>query len=111
MSEHVIVGPCLTRRQAADRAGISPDDAKHRPDLLRLRGCWLEETYFAFQFDEGGIRPDVGRAVMELRAQYSGRDLADFLVRPNGLLDNATPLGWLKTGHTLDDVIAAASQH
>ena len=110
MTEHVIVGPCLTRREAARRAGITPAEARRRPDLIHLRGRWLEETYLAFQFDGRGVEPDLGQVVMKLRENRSGLEIADWLVRPNPLLDNATPLAWLKTGHTSQRVLEAASQ-
>ena len=108
MTEHVVVGPCLTRAEAARRAGITSDETKQRPDLLRLRGRWLQETYFAFQFDERGVRPDLGRVVMDLRGRHSEQDIADWLVRPNRLLDNVSPLRWMRGGHGPAEVLDAA---
>ena len=110
MSEHVIVGPCLTRGQAARRAGTTPEEIRRRPDLVHLRGRWLPETYLAFQFDRHGVRPDLGKVVMEMRNHCDERDIADWLVRPNPMLDNTTPLGWLKSGHDPKRVLAAASR-
>ena len=108
MTERVVLGPCLTRAQAARRAGIRRDEVPDRPDLLWLPG-WVEETYFAFQFDERGPIPDVGRVVLRMHGRFTGLEIADWLVRPNASLDGYTPLRWLETGHGVDPVLAAVS--
>ena len=109
MTEHVVLGPCLTRAEAARRAGTNSAELRHRPDLVRLGGRWLQETYPAFQFDGRGVHPGLGRVVMAMRGRCTGIELADWLVRPNRLLDNASPLVWLRNGHGSDRVLAAAS--
>ncbi len=95
MSERLLVGPFLTRAEAARRARLSRLDTAVRPDLLRIRSPWLEEAYFAFQFDRSGVRPGVGRVVQELKAGADDESIADWLVRPNPALGGTTPLAAL----------------
>jgi hypothetical protein len=108
MSERVLLGPFLTRAQAACIAGVSPDAILHRPDLLRVSGRRLPETYFAFQFDELGIKRNVGLVVVALRGRFDDLAIADWLVRPNTALDGAIPLTWLKGGGDYRHVIEVA---
>ena len=82
MTELTFVGPFLTRAQAAHRAGISRRAVALRPDLLRLRGIWLEETYFDFQFLDHGIRPDLARLVQSLKTRFDDETIADWLAHP-----------------------------
>ena len=108
MSDHVLVGPFLTRAQAARRAHLSREDTRHRPDLLRLGGQWLEETYFSFQFDGSGIQPDIAHAVQSLKALAGDEAIADWLVRPNRHLQHSAPLGLLRSGADHGRVVAVA---
>lgn len=101
MTERIVVGPCLTRAQAARRAGVSTDEVRHRPDLLRLGGRWLEETYLAFQFNDTGVRRDVGAVVLALKGRFADEEIADWLVRPNVALEHYSPLAWLRSRHQL----------
>mgnify|MGYP001820043467 CR=1 FL=1 len=93
---------------AAHRAGVSADVLTRRPDLLRFGGRRLEEVYFAFQFDEHGVRPDVGRVVQTLKATSDDVDIADWLVRPNRELGLSRPLDHLTCGGSAEHVIAVA---
>lgn len=92
------MGHFMTREAAARRAGVSFDEVRQRPDLLRIGGRWLEEVYFAFQFDDTGIRRDLGTVVMLLRRSYDDIEIADWLARPNRLLDQLSPLRWSASG-------------
>jgi hypothetical protein len=92
VTEHILVGHFLLRSEAARRAGISKDELVQRPDLLRIGGTWLEEVYFAFQFDDAGIRSDLGSVVRELRGNSSDLAIAEWLASPNEVLGGATPL-------------------
>ena len=87
---------------------IGRDEVCRRPDLLRIGGRWLEETYFAFQFDHLGVRPDLGRLVMALREAAPDDEIAYWLVQPNRLLDGYSPLRWITSGHDLEQVRAVA---
>ncbi len=109
MTEHILIGHFLLRREAARRAGISPEEVTQRPDLLRIGGTWLEEVYFAFQFDESGIRSDLGHLVRELRRSFDDMTIADWLARPNEALSGATPLRWLAAGGDGEHLAKAAS--
>ena len=103
------VGHFLTRDDAARRAHIPPEELSHRPDLLRIGGRWLEEVYFAFQFDERGIRRDIGNVVRSLRGEFDDIEIADWLARPNPDLGEATPLQWCQRKHHRDRLRYAAS--
>ncbi len=92
MSQLVLQGPFLTRAQAARRARVPAPLLVHRPDLLRVGGRWLQEAYFAFQFDADGVRPELGYVVQNLNGTSTDVEIADWLVRPNRSLDNSTPL-------------------
>lgn len=94
----ILVGHFLTRAEAAHRARIGMHELVHRPDLLHLGGTWLEEVYFAFQFDGGGVRHDLGGVVRMLRKTFDDLTIADWLARPNSELRSLTPLQWVRTG-------------
>ena len=66
--------------------------------MLRIGGRWLEEVYFAFQFDERGIKRDLGSVVLLLRKQYEDIEIADWLAQPNPELGYLTPLRWSAGG-------------
>lgn len=106
--ELVFLGPFLTRAQAARRAGISARELVARPDLLRLGGIWLEEVYFEFQFDRPGIRRGLGDAVITLRGHLGDEAIADWLIRPNGMLGTETPLRWSEHGRDHGRLLNAA---
>jgi hypothetical protein len=95
VTERILLGHFLTRREAARRAAIPRRELMRRPDLLRIGGTWLEEVYFEFQFDGHGIRPELGRIVRLLRGQFDDFAIADWLVRPNEHLAGYTPLRWV----------------
>jgi len=110
MTTHVLQGPFLTRAQAARRAHVSPLLITHRPDLLRLGGTWLQEVYFAFQFDEHGVRPGIGQVVQGLKPRFDDIAIGGWLVRPNEELGLSSPLDWLGGGGDIDQVLAAAGK-
>ena len=101
MPELVLLGPFLTRAEAARRAGLSSKEVRARPDLLRIGGRWLEEVYFAFQFDDGGIRRGIGGAVLSMRGYLDDETIADWLIRPNLDLAAETPLRWDAQGRSV----------
>ncbi len=98
MTPSILQGPFLTRKEAARRAGVAASLIKRRPDLLRLGGGRLQEVYFAFQFDQAGVRPELGRVVQSLKADYDDIDICHWLVLPQRRLGLATPLQWLTSG-------------
>lgn len=108
MSDSVLQGPFLTRRQAADRAEVPETVLVHRPDLLKVGSRWLPEVYFAFQFDRNGVRRDLGSVVQILKRKRSDMEIATWLVRPNSAFDLASPLKYLNSGGSVDRVVAAA---
>lgn len=108
MTGHLRQGPFLTRSMAAHRAGVPTDVLPRRPDLLRLGGHRLEEVYFGFQFDEHGVRPNVGQVVQALKTTSDDVDIADWLVRPNPELGLSRPLDYLTCGGSAEHVIAVA---
>lgn len=89
----VLLGPFLTRDQAAARAGVEPAELRLRPDLLRIDG--RNEAYFAFQFDGKGIRRDIGSVVLSLRGVAGDLEIADWLIRGQPGLRGQAPLEWL----------------
>ena len=98
MTERILIGHFLLRIDAARRAGISGEELVQRPDLLRIGGRWLEEVYFEFQFDDSGIRRELGSLIQTLRRGFDDLTVADWLVRPNEALSGATPLGAIAKG-------------
>lgn len=108
MTERILQGPFLTRLQAARRSRTPTGLLAHRPDLLRVDGRWLQEAYFAFQFDRNGVLPGLGAVVQDLKRSHSDIGIADWLVRPNRSLDYSTPLKYLKGGGAVERVLAAA---
>ena len=110
MSELILQGPFLTRAQAARQAGVPGALLMHRPDLLRVGGPWLQEAYFAFQFDADGVRPSVGAVVQALKGTAPDVEIADWLVCSNRLLGHASPLGYLKRDGSVDRVLVVAEK-
>jgi hypothetical protein len=104
----VLVGHFLTRRQVARRVAIDSKEVVQRPDLLRIGGTWLEEVYFAFQFDNNGVRQSLGVVVAHLRRVFDDESIADWLVRPHGELSSITPLVWLASGGSSEQVTTAS---
>ena len=100
----------MSRERAARCAGVSCDEVRQRPDLLRIGGTWLPEVYFAFQFDETGIKRDLGSVVLELSGGYNDVEIADWLARPNRLLDQLSPLRWSASGRHWKSLNAAAAR-
>lgn len=105
----IIQGPLLTRKEAARRAGIDPRLLPDRPDLIHLGGQWLEEVYCAFQFDDHGVRPDVGLVVQSLKPAHADEVLADWMARPNPDLNGISPLDYLSGAGSPGRVLDAAS--
>lgn len=110
MKTSVLRGPFLTRLEAARRAGSSEDLIARRPDLLRLGGRRLQEVYFAFQFDQSGIRPELARVVQSLKLEYDDIDICHWLVQPQESLGLATPLDWIASGRSPQAVTGCAAR-
>jgi hypothetical protein len=109
-TQRVLLGHFLTRHDAAVRAGVSEDEVAQRPDLLRLGGKWLEEVYFEFQFDESGIKRDIGTLVQRLHGDFEDIEIADWLAHPNAMLNGYTPLQWRARGLKIDRIANAADE-
>ena len=82
---------------------------RRHPDLLRIDGP-LHEAYFAFQLQGPWIDPELGHVVHSLKASYGDLVIADWLVRPNPRLGDATPLSALRSGSSAEDVLLAAKE-
>jgi hypothetical protein len=82
----------------------------YRPDLLRVGGDWLQEVYFEFQFDDDGVRPDIGLVVQRLRGLCPDVEIGAWLVRPSPALGRSSPLRYLNAGGDVERVIAAAAE-
>lgn len=108
MRELVLLGPFLTRADAAARSGLSPHDIAARPDLLRIGKPPLDEAYFAFQFGPTGIRRELGAVVLALKGRCDDLVIADWLLRPNPRLRNGSPLTWLREGGDYHRAVEAA---
>jgi hypothetical protein len=109
MTERILIGHFLLRHDAARRGGISGEELVQRPDLLRIGGRWLQEVYFEFQFDEFGIRRELGSLVQTLRRDFDDLVVADWLVRPNEALSGATPLVAIAKGVRGDQLSKAVA--
>jgi hypothetical protein len=108
MIDTLLAGPFLTRIEAAARLGVSADALTCRRDVLRVPGHHLEETYFAFQFDRNGLRPDVAAVVAALVGEWDEVSIADWLVRSNSHLSAMSPLSWIEAGRGPQAVIETA---
>ncbi len=108
MIDTLLAGPFLTRSEAAARLGIAADALACRRDVLRLPGHHLEETYFAFQFDRNGLRPDVAAVVAALAGRWDEVSIADWLVRTNSHLSAMSPLAWIEAGRGPQAIIETA---
>lgn len=108
MNQHILQGPFLTRAEASRLSHVPDRFLAHRPDLLHIGGRWLPEVYFAFQFDEHGVRPEFAKVVQHLKEEYRDREICEWLATPQPELGFATPIGFLKGGGDPDLVLAAA---
>ena len=108
MAESVLLGPFLTRRQAAQMAGVDAVSLVTRRDVLRIGGRSLEEVYFAFQFGPSGVRSDVCSIVASLTTDWDHLTIAHWLSRGNNKLDGLSPLVWLDGGRDVSQVLRAA---
>jgi hypothetical protein len=110
MTDHILIGHFLLRAEAARRAGVTTEELVRRPDLLHIGGTWLEEVYFEFQFDESGVRRDLGSVVQLLRQSFDDLTIAEWLACPNEMLAGTTPLRTLASGRS-DGQLARAAAH
>jgi len=108
MPERIHLGHSLTRLQAARRAGIPAEQLALRPDLLRIRGRWLGEVYYEFQFGKHGIRPDLADVVRSLYDRFDDMTIADWMARPNERLDGRSPVRWSAIGGDRTRLMKAA---
>ena len=104
------MGPFLTRADAAARAGRHSRPVRLRPDLLRISSDWLPEAYFDFQFDDDGVRVELGDLVQSLKRDHDDISIADWLARPHPHLNTLSPLGWLEAGNKPRRITEAAEQ-
>jgi hypothetical protein len=107
MTELILQGPFLTRRQAAARIGLPPAELVGHPELLRVSGL-LEECYFAFQCRADAVGTDIGRVVLAVRSFMTDLQIADWLVRQEPNLKETSPLEWLEHRWGSSHVLKAA---
>jgi hypothetical protein len=107
MSELIMQGPFLTRRQAAALIGLPMGELSGHPELLHVSGL-LEECYFAFQCRPDAVGRDIGRVVLAMRSFTSDQQIADWLVRQNPDLKETSPLEWLQRRWGSSHVMKAA---
>lgn len=98
MHELILLGPFLTRVDAARYTRLDPLELAHRPDLLRIGSPPLDEAYFGFQFDQHAVDEKVGAVVLALKGHHTDLEIADWMVRPNRALGGSSPLRWLREG-------------
>ena len=110
MTERVLIGPFLTRADAAVRAGIRSRPVRLRPDLLRITSHWLPEAYFEFQFDDDGVRQELADVIETLKSDHDDLAIADWLSRPHSHLNTLSPLGWLDAGNSTRRIAEAAAR-
>jgi hypothetical protein len=65
-------------------------------------------VYFEFQFDDVGIKRDLGSAVHTLHRDFEDVEIADWLARPNPVLNHLTPLRWSASGRNGQRLTEAA---
>ena len=109
MTKRVLIGHFLTRTQAAQQAHTGLLEVQLRPDLLRLSGLWLEETYLGFQFDERGTLREIGDVVLSLKGRHADVAIADWLARSHPLLGSMSPLAWIQSGRRREAILDAAA--
>lgn len=107
MTDRVLVGPLLTRSEAATMAGVPAEALPYRPDLVKIGGRHLQEAYCRFQFGPAGIRTDVGGVVLAMQGRWDDLTIADWLVRGNPALRGESPLDRLNRTHSLAEVLDA----
>jgi len=106
-SEHILVGPFFTRREAVGHSGLSPNDLLAHPGVLHLGGpIALQEVYAGFQFNGEGLRDDLTAVIEAWGSDADPWQVCDWITRPNDGLGGKSPLGYLdEVGH-LDRVVA-----
>ena len=107
MSDVVLVGPFWTRSEAASYLGITGDELLERPDVVRIEGRWLEETYPALQFRDNEVRHEVATIVEAVGDQLPGTAIADWLSRTNPLLGTMSPIDWFNAGLSIKSALTA----
>jgi hypothetical protein len=108
MNQHILQGPFLTRAEASRLSHVPDRFLVHRHDLLHIGGRWLPEVYFAFQFDEHGVRPEFAHVVDRLKERYGDREICEWLATPQPELGFATPISFLNAGGDPELVLEAA---
>jgi hypothetical protein len=111
MHELILLGPFLTRADAARYARLDPLELAHRPDLLHIGKPPLNEAYFGFQFHLHTVDPGVAEVVLALKGSHDDLVIADWLVRPNRGLRGSAPLAWLSEGGSSARAVEAALHH
>jgi hypothetical protein len=102
----ILLGPFYTRHEAAERAQLPPSELAGRSGLIRLTGRYaVEEVYFAFQFDDAGIRSDIAEVAKRLERHLDPCHSADWLARAHSELGGKAPLDWIHSGGRLDMVL------
>ena len=101
-----LVGPFWTRRQVAAHLGITIGEVRRQPILLRVVGALsVEEVYPSLQFDESGVRREVGFLARLLKRRVTDVEACDWLLRPRRRLDNRSPIAWLAADGDVDRVV------
>jgi hypothetical protein len=103
-----LLGPLLTERQFARRAGLSRDSVRRHRCVPRVESpIGLGPAYPAFLLDTDGLRLDVAFITLLLRRRVGDLDACDWLVRPNPVIGGATPLHWIDAGLPLEGLMEA----
>lgn len=102
----VLLGPLLTERAFAHRAGLPPGSVRRHRSIPRVDSIiGAEPAYPAFMLDGGGLRMDAAFVALLLRRRVGDLEACDWLVRGNPALGGASPLDWMGRGDRLDAVV------
>lgn len=101
-----LIGPLLTERAFALRAGLSPAAVRRDRCIPRIGSpVGLEAAYPAFMLDESGLRLDAAFIALLLRRRVSDLEACDWLTREHPALGGLSPLAWMARSGDVDDVV------
>lgn len=105
---HALLGPLLTEREFARRAGLTGKSVRRHRCVPRIDSAiGLGAAYPAFMLDENGLRFDVALVTLLLRRRVGDLQACDWLVRRNPRLADRAPLDWIGDGLSLERVVDA----
>ncbi len=108
------LGPLLDMRQAQQMLGVRSRQAVH--DLIQRRrvlGLATEDRRTlvpVFQFSEAGRPYEAIPLILRVfgEAEATGWTVGSWITTPNPELGGETPIGWIRAGCNLEDVLDAA---